>query len=90
MSELWGLEVGSTFGILSIFHRVDRSGAIVFGTLMDKLAAGEWDMVDCGVQQSHFSRFGALVVSREKFIEKVVHGLIRKNSSRGTRVSSDE
>lgn len=31
--------------------------------------------MDCGVQASHFRRFGTQVVSREKFIEKMVHGL---------------
>jgi len=77
---LWGLEVGRTFAVMSMFHRVDRSGAVLFGTLVKKLTDGEWDMVDCGAQQGHFSRFGAQTVTREKFVEKVVHGLLRTNS----------
>jgi len=80
---MWGLEVGSTFGAMSTFHRVDRSGAVLFGTMVEMLTNGEWDMVDCGVQQGHFTHCGAQTVARERFIEKVVRGLTRTNSSGG-------
>jgi leucyl/phenylalanyl-tRNA--protein transferase len=75
VSGLWGLKVGTTFAVMSMFHQVDRAGAILFGALVEELMAGEWDVVDCGVQADHFRRFGAETVSRETFIEKVAHGL---------------
>ena len=80
VAGLWGFEVGSTFVLMSMFHRVDRAGAVLFGTLVEKLTDGEWDMMDCGVQQGHFSRYGAQAVTREKLVEKVVRGLLRENS----------
>jgi len=81
VAGLWGFEVGSTLVVMSMFHRVDRAGAVLFGTLVEKLTNGEWDLVDCGVQQGHFRRYGAQAVPTEKFIEKVVHGLLPRNSS---------
>jgi leucyl/phenylalanyl-tRNA--protein transferase len=84
VAGLWGLEVGSTFAAMSMFHRVDRAGAVLFGAMVEMLTSGDWDMVDCGVQHDHFRNFGAQDVSREPFVEMVVHGLHRTKSS-GTR-----
>jgi leucyl/phenylalanyl-tRNA--protein transferase len=74
---LWGLAVGNTFSVMSMFHQVDRAGAIALGILVKRLMDGELGMVDCGLLNSNFARFGAQVVSQEKFIEKVAHGLAR-------------
>lgn len=74
---LWGLAVGNTFSVMSMFHRVDRAGAIALGILVKRLMDGELGMVDCGLLNTNFARFGAQVVSQEKFIEKVAHGLVR-------------
>lgn len=89
VAGLWGLQVGTTFGAMSMFHRVDRSGAVLFGGMVEMLKNGDWAMVDCGVQHDHFRTFGAKSVPRERFVEMVVHGLTRTHSN-GTRDSEPE
>lgn len=80
VGAMWGLEVGRTFGAMSMFHSVNCAGSVLFGTLVEKLMEGEWDMVDCGEPHSHFTRFGAQDVPREEFIERVVRGLPRASA----------
>jgi leucyl/phenylalanyl-tRNA--protein transferase len=73
---VWGLTVGTTFAPMSIFHRLERAGTIAMGTVVQRLAEGEFTMVECGgVTRPHLAQFGAYGVRREEFIEKVVRGL---------------
>ncbi len=72
---IWGIRVGRTFSVMSMFHSEDRAGTITFGTLVEELMDGEIGMVDCGLMAPHFARFGAQVVSREVFVETVARGL---------------
>lgn len=71
----WGLIVGSTYTGMSMFHRVDNAGAYAVATVMDLLSKGTYAMVDCGVMNANVPHFGAIAITREAFIEKVVQGL---------------
>jgi leucyl/phenylalanyl-tRNA--protein transferase len=72
-----GFTVGHTFAGMSSFHAVDRAGTVLWGTLTRKVMDGEIGMVDCGEQKPHFARYGAYVVPREEFVQRVVQGVIR-------------
>lgn len=72
---LWGLTVGTTVSVMSMFHRVDRAGTISMGTLVKRLPEGEFTMLDCVGMKPHFAQFGAYMVAREEFIGKVVRGV---------------
>ncbi len=85
---LWGLVVGNTFAIMSMFHHVDRAGAIALGTLVVDLSEGKYSIIDCGALKPHFERFGAQGVLKEMFIKQVVLGLIHPKMSE--RKSEDD
>jgi leucyl/phenylalanyl-tRNA---protein transferase len=72
---LWGLVIGRSYAIMSMFHRADHAGAVALGTLVSDLGT-EYSLVDCGEMNGNFARFGARTVSREAFIAKVVQGLV--------------
>jgi leucyl/phenylalanyl-tRNA---protein transferase len=69
---LWGIVVGNTFGIMSMFHHADRAGAIALGTLVEHLSEGKYEIVDCGELNSNFARYGAENIPKEEFIKRVV------------------
>jgi leucyl/phenylalanyl-tRNA--protein transferase len=79
---LWGFLLGNTFSIQSMFHQVERAGAISLATLVKRLIDGELGMVDCVQQKPNFARYGAHVVSQENFVEMVIRGLVRSGTSR--------
>src|SRR5690606_29926165 len=81
---LWGLRLGSCFGLMSMFHRVDRAGATALATLVAMVQDGVLSMIDCGKQNPNFARYGAESIPREKFIELVVRSI------EPIRPSSDE
>lgn len=73
---LWGIEVGRTFGIMSVFHRADHAGTIAQIAVFDAIGSDErWDVVDNGVLNEHYARFGAVEVTVEAFSAMVLEGL---------------
>lgn len=79
---LWGLELGKTFSIMSMFHVVNRAGSNVLGTLVKKLKKGEYDLIDCGGMNNNFKRYGAVYIPLEEFIEKVESDFYRQNTDK--------
>lgn len=69
---LWGTVVAKTFGIMSMFHEVNHAGAVALATLVNQLKDEQYEMVDCGVINNNFARYGAAVMPREEFLEKLV------------------
>jgi leucyl/phenylalanyl-tRNA---protein transferase len=72
---LWGIALGGTFGIMSMFHTVDHAGAMALAALSDAVAAGEWSMVDCGWLNENFRRYGAHEIPTAEFCERFWLGL---------------
>jgi leucyl/phenylalanyl-tRNA--protein transferase len=74
LAGLWGMQVGSTFSIMSIFHRESRAGTVLLARVMGELDAGV-DMIDCGFISEHMPRFGAYEIPLEEFKRRSVDGL---------------
>lgn len=70
----FGVKVGHTIGILSMFHRENRAGSIVLAALVQDIGR-KWELVDCGLINENFRRYGAHEVSAEEFSDRVVAGL---------------
>jgi leucyl/phenylalanyl-tRNA--protein transferase len=78
---LWGIEVGRTFGIMSMFHLEDDAGALALAAVADVVADnGRWSLVDCGTPTAHFERYGAKGMPTEEFCELVLRGLKQAGS----------
>ena len=72
---LWGLQVGRTFGIMSVFHHADHAGTIAQVAVLDQIGPeGRWDVVDCGTLKKHYARFGFHEIPAEAFCELVLRG----------------
>jgi len=69
---LWGIAVGRVLGIMSMFHLEDHAGALALAAVADQVAADErWSLVDCGVLNDNFKRYGAYEVPHDQFCELV-------------------
>lgn len=69
---MWGIAIGEVLGIMSMFHLEDHAGALALAAVADKVAAGErWSLVDCGVLNENFKRYGAYEVTNDEFCELV-------------------
>ena len=61
---LWGIGVGRVFGMMSMFHREDHAGALALAALVDVVSSeGRWSLIDCGVLNQNFERYGAIEIS---------------------------
>ncbi|MFZ7087577.1 GNAT family N-acetyltransferase [Curtobacterium sp. RRHDQ10] len=74
VAGLWGLELGSTFAIMSIFHHENRAGTVLLARVMGELGAGV-EMIDCGFVTEHMPRFGAYEIPLDEFKRRCVAGL---------------
>jgi leucyl/phenylalanyl-tRNA---protein transferase len=73
---LWGIQVGRTLGIMSMFHNVDHAGALALAAISDLVAERQrWTLVDCGGMNENFRRYGAYEVPTEQFCELVWRGM---------------
>jgi leucyl/phenylalanyl-tRNA---protein transferase len=72
---LWGIAVGGTFGIMSMFHRVDHAGAVAVAALSEAVAAGEWSTIDCGWLNENFRRYGAYEIPTSEFCDRFWRGV---------------
>ena len=75
VAGMWGISLGRTFGIASMFHRDAGSGAVVMASLLDQLGA-RWDLIDCGGLKPHFERFGAYSIPVSEFRARTLLGLV--------------
>jgi leucyl/phenylalanyl-tRNA--protein transferase len=72
-----GRLVGGLLGlsIMSIFHRENHAGSVAMAALEDVVSAdGRWNLIDFGNMTAHNERFGAFLVTEERFLE-----LLQKN-----------
>jgi leucyl/phenylalanyl-tRNA---protein transferase len=72
---LWGIAVGGTFGIMSMFHVADHAGSVALAALSDAVAADEWVMADCGWLNENFRRYGAHEIPTAEFCELFWRGI---------------
>ncbi len=73
---VWGLVVGSTYAMMSMFHSVDHAGSAAIAELVQDLIEGRRSVIDCGVPKPCFERYGAFPISEEEFVDRVIRGLV--------------
>ena len=76
VAGLWGLEIGGTFGIMSVFHKESNSGTLVIAVAVDRLLeGGRWSTIESGQLNDFYVRFGAALISREEFCDLAIRHL---------------
>jgi leucyl/phenylalanyl-tRNA--protein transferase len=77
VAGLWGLQVGGTLGIMSLFHTESDSGKVVTAAAVDRVIGGDrWSVLDFGRLHPTYARFGAVEIPRDEFCELVVRHLL--------------
>lgn len=64
---LYGLAMGKLFFGESMFSRADNASKVGFATLVERLKAAEFVLIDCQMPTQHLHSFGARSISREQF-----------------------
>jgi len=83
----WGIEVGRTLGIMSMFHLQDHAGALALAAVADAVAERRrWTLIDCGGLNENFRRYGAYEVPTEEFCELVWRGMAIPEVSKDPRL----
>jgi leucyl/phenylalanyl-tRNA--protein transferase len=69
---LWGIALGRTFGIMSMFHTEDNAGTLALVALVEDVRdRGRWSMIDSGQLKQNFVRYGAFEIPIERFRELI-------------------
>ncbi|WP_456463543.1 leucyl/phenylalanyl-tRNA--protein transferase [Persephonella sp.] len=66
---LYGVSIGRTFFGESMFHTVSNASKVGFVHLVERLKSWNFDIIDCQQSTSHMARFGAVDISRKKFLD---------------------
>jgi leucyl/phenylalanyl-tRNA---protein transferase len=66
---LYGLAIGGCFCGESMFHRADDAAKICLVTLVERLKARGFLLLDCQQQTPHMERFGSYLISDKKYAE---------------------
>ena len=66
---LYGVSIGRTFFGESMFHTVSNASKVGFVHLVERLKSWNFDMIDCQQSTPHMARFGAVDISRKKFLD---------------------
>jgi leucyl/phenylalanyl-tRNA--protein transferase len=68
---LYGVAVGGVFFGESMFFHHPNASKVAFHHLVRQLARWDFTLVDCQVETSHLTRFGARLISRDRFLDLV-------------------
>lgn len=66
---LYGLSMGKVFFGESMFTRKTDASKVAFVTLVRQLIAWDFQLIDCQIASGHLSRFGAVDIPRERFMD---------------------
>ncbi|MFA6143738.1 MAG: leucyl/phenylalanyl-tRNA--protein transferase [Sulfurimonas sp.] len=69
---LYGVSVGTVFCGESMFAKVSDGSKVAFAVLVDHLREWGYAFIDCQVPTVHLKSLGAIEVSRDVFLEKLV------------------
>jgi leucyl/phenylalanyl-tRNA---protein transferase len=72
---LYGLSLGSCFFGESMFSSIDNASKSAFITLVEKLKAKNFTLIDCQVYTKHLESLGAENISRNEFLHLLEDGL---------------
>lgn len=85
---LYGVSLGGCFFGESMFTRVDNASKAAFVHLARRLAAWDFDLIDCQLMNPHLSRFGAQLIPRREFLRRLRESL-KRPTRRGRWVEED-
>ncbi len=80
---LYGVSIGGSFFGESMFALRPSASKVAFATLVQRLVAWDFDLIDCQVYTEHLSRFGATEWPRTHFLEALAKSL-QKPTRRGS------
>ena len=73
---VWGIEIGRTFGVLSMFHLENNAGALTLAAIADIVSSdGRWAVVDFVDLNPNFERYGASAIPVSQFSDLVWRNL---------------
>jgi leucyl/phenylalanyl-tRNA--protein transferase len=75
---LYGVSLGGAFFGESMFALAPDASKVAFVTLVRRLAAWGFDLIDCQVHTPHLERFGARPWPRERFLAALARSLERE------------
>lgn len=68
---LYGVQIGAAFFGESMFHVVTHASKVALVTLVERLRAREFLLLDTQWTTPHLERFGALEIPREDYLEQL-------------------
>lgn len=74
---LYGVSLGGCFFGESMFSLVPNASKVAFVALCERLAAWQFDLVDCQLQNDHLKRFGVTQIPRAEFMQRLARSLER-------------
>lgn len=72
---LYGVSLGSCFFGESMFTKVTDASKCAFVSLVERLTAMNFDLIDCQVETDHLRTFGAEEVPRDRFMNELANAL---------------
>jgi leucyl/phenylalanyl-tRNA--protein transferase len=72
---LYGISLGKSFFGESMFTYMSNASKVAFAALVAYLRELSFDMIDCQVATAHLIRFGAIEISRDRFLDELEHSL---------------
>ncbi|MEJ2642573.1 MAG: leucyl/phenylalanyl-tRNA--protein transferase, partial [Desulfosarcinaceae bacterium] len=72
---LYGLALGRFFFGESMFTKVSNASKVAFVTLVKRLTALEFNLIDCQVYTQHLVSLGAREIPRKEFLKRIQEGL---------------
>ncbi|MBW1759687.1 MAG: leucyl/phenylalanyl-tRNA--protein transferase [Deltaproteobacteria bacterium] len=72
---LYGISLGKSFFGESMFTYMSNASKVVFAALVDYLRKISFDMIDCQIATAHLIRFGAIEISRDRFLDELKQSL---------------
>lgn len=72
---LYGIAMGGAFFGESMFSLVSDASKVAFRALSDVLGAKSYDFIDCQMKTDHLVRMGAMIVSRDSYLEELKEAL---------------
>ena len=74
---LYGVSLGGCFFGESMFSLVSDASKVAMVTLAEHLAAWQFDLIDCQLMNDNVQRFGAQLIPRASFLERLTASLQR-------------
>ncbi len=79
---LYGVIIGKMFFGESMFAQVSDASKVAFASLIEKLRADGFVMIDCQIPSPHLKSLGAREISRKEFIEHLQQSVYEEYSFR--------